>query len=135
MAPLPSLDEDIDFFRVKGYVTEPKACLSCKPWKNYLYDALKLEAGSMNKQESVGFNFQFFRNGTYRLAWTRTYDAWSSQGEQHYGKWHTVMDHVCCETLEPPVEAQETEMRYAPAGYKFAVPIEDILSAQGPDVA
>ena len=154
-----------------------------------------------------------------RLAWTRTYDAWrpfckaciscevqndlreprSSQGEQHYGKWAVDMDHVCCETLEPKVqapmrhllcfqstprvtcstrrapqgrvrllsnctvlalelspedwfvrclgiqrvlfrssvrpqplaEAEETEMRYAPAGFKFAVPLEEILNAKG----
>ena len=38
-------------------------------------------------------------------------------------------------SIAPTLQAQETEMRYAPAGYKFAVPIEDILSAQGPDVA
>ncbi|CAE7204655.1 unnamed protein product [Symbiodinium natans] len=69
--------------------------------------------------------------GACRLAWTRTYDAWSSQGEQHYGRWSLEGERVCCETLEPREEASETEMRYAPAGYKFAVPIDDILSAQG----
>ena len=29
------------------------------------------------------------------------------------------------------VKAGETEMRYAPAGYKFSVPVDDILNAQG----
>ena len=135
-------------------MTEPTACVSCKPWKHFLYDNLKLDSCIRFKQclndkdplaycysavrplgedfeESVGFNFQFFRDGSYRLAWTRTYDAWSSQGEQHYGKWRLKMGQVCCETLEPQEEASETQMRYAPAGYKFAVPVEDILSAEG----
>ena len=45
------------------------------------------------------------------------------------GKIH--LGHVYCETLEPTEEAGESEMRYAPAGYKFALPIHDILSAKG----
>ena len=28
-------------------------------------------------------------------------------------------------------EAEESEMRYAPAGYKFAIPLTDILNAKG----
>jgi len=36
--------------------------------------------------------------GSYRLAWTRTYDAWSSQGEQHLGKWSIEREHLHCET-------------------------------------
>ncbi|CAE7636289.1 unnamed protein product, partial [Symbiodinium sp. KB8] len=150
---LPPLDEELQG-KILEYVTEPTACVSCKPWKHFLYDNLKLDSCIRFKQclndkdplaycysavrplgedfeESVGFNFQFFRDGSYRLAWTRTYDAWSSQGEQHYGKWRLKMGQVCCETLEPQEEASETQMRYAPAGYKFAVPVEDILSAEG----
>ena len=50
---------------------------------------------------------------------------------QSPGKWRLEMGQVCCETLEPHEEASETQMRYAPAGYKFAVPVEDILSAEG----
>lgn len=64
--------------------------------------------------------------GSYKLAWTRTYDAWSSQGEQHIGKWTIDLDQIHCETLEPE-SSSETEMRYAPAGYKFAIPLKDIL--------
>ncbi|CAJ1364928.1 unnamed protein product [Effrenium voratum] len=153
MSPLPPLDEVLHA-KILGYVTEPKACVSCQSWKQYLYDALKLEPrirfmqrvkenGSVtfcynavrplgeDFEESVGYTFNFFSDGIYRLAWTRTYDAWSSQGEQHYGKWAVDMDHVCCETLEPKVQAEETEMRYAPAGFKFAVPLEEILNAKG----
>lgn len=68
--------------------------------------------------------------GSYKLAWTRTYDAWSSQGEQHIGKWSIDLDQIHCETLEPE-SSSETEMRYAPAGYKFAIPIKDILILGG----
>ncbi|CAJ1364927.1 unnamed protein product [Effrenium voratum] len=126
MSPLPPLDEVLHA-KILGYVTEPKACVSCQSWKQYLYDALKLEPrirfmqrvkenGSVtfcynavrplgeDFEESVGYTFNFFSDGIYRLAWTRTYDAWSSQGEQHYGKWAVDMDHVCCETLEPKVQ-------------------------------
>lgn len=149
----PELNEDLHA-RILEYATEPKACVSCKPWKHFLYDSLKLDTYIRFHQrlkdqdeltycynvvrplgedfeESVGFNFQFFRDGTYRLAWTRTFDAWSSQGEQHYGTWKLKNEHVCCETHEPQEEAGETEMRYAPAGYKFSVPVDDILNAQG----
>eukprot|EP00439_Symbiodinium_sp_Y106_P038681 s2214_g4.t1 len=79
-----------------------KACVSCKPWKHFLYDSLKLDTYIRFHQrlkdqdaltycynvvrplgedfeESVGFNFQFFRDGTYRLAWTRTFDAWPAR--------------------------------------------------------
>ncbi|CAJ1401807.1 unnamed protein product [Effrenium voratum] len=139
MSPLPPLDEVLHA-KILGYVTEPKACVSCQSWKQYLYDALKLEPRirynavrplGEDFEESVGYTFNFFSDGIYRLAWTRTYDAWSSQGEQHYGKWAVDMDHVCCETLEPKVQAEETEMRYAPTGFKFAVPLEEILNAKG----
>ena len=74
----------------------------------------------------VGVKGLFIHIGSYKLAWTRTYDAWSSQGEQHIGKWTIDLDQIHCETLEPE-SSSETEMRYAPAGYKFAIPLKDIL--------
>lgn len=74
----------------------------------------------------VGVKGLFIYIGSYKLAWTRTYDAWSSQGEQHIGKWTIDLDQIHCETLEPE-SSSETEMRYAPAGYKFAIPLKDIL--------
>lgn len=40
------------------------------------------------------------------------------------------MDQIHCETLEPE-SSSETEMRYAPAGYKFAIPLKDILILGG----
>mmetsp|Transcript_1700 Transcript_1700/g.4315 ORF Transcript_1700/g.4315 Transcript_1700/m.4315 type:complete len:249 (-) Transcript_1700:322-1068(-) len=152
MAHLPLLDDELQA-KILEYVTEPKACLSCKSWKSQLYDSLKLEhrvhfrrrledegevAFCYNAvrplgedfEESVAFNFRFFPNGAYRLAWTRTYDAWSSQGEQHLGKWIMHKDQICCETLDKK-EVSETEMRFAPAGYKFAMPVLDILTAEG----
>jgi len=153
MLPLPELHEEL-LANILPYVTETNASLSCQTWKDYLYDALKLEPrirfmqriqedGSAafcynalrplgeDFEESVGYHFTFFKEGMYRLAWTRTYDAWSSQGEQHYGKWTIYMDHLCCETMEPEEKAGETEMRYAPAGYKFSIPLNDILMAKG----
>ncbi|CAK9067932.1 unnamed protein product [Durusdinium trenchii] len=149
----PHLDDRL-VANILSYVTEIKASSSCQTWKEHLYDALKLEPQvcfmrrileeksvsfcynavrplGEDFEESVGYNFSFFAGGIYRLAWTRTYDAWSSQGEQHYGSWKIHLGHVYCETLEPTEEAGESEMRYAPAGYKFALPIHDILSAKG----
>ena len=32
-------------------------------------------------------------------------------------------------------QAGETEMRYAPAGYKFSIPLNDILMAKGLDLS
>eukprot|EP00931_Biecheleriopsis_adriatica_P075363 TRINITY_DN49244_c0_g1_i1.p1 TRINITY_DN49244_c0_g1~~TRINITY_DN49244_c0_g1_i1.p1 ORF type:complete len:261 (+),score=53.11 TRINITY_DN49244_c0_g1_i1:33-785(+) len=153
MAPVPDLDEELHA-RILAYVTEPRASVSCQAWKKYLYEALKLEPRIRFMQrlaeegrvtycynavrplgedfeESVGYSFNFAADGTYRLMWTRTFDAWSSQCEQHFGRWHVFMDYVACETTEPLEEASEREVRYAPPGYRFAVAIEDILSADG----
>lgn len=151
---LPQLDEDL-LARILPFVTEVNASPSCRSWKDYLYEALKLDVriafmqrvrqqGSVlfcynavrplgeDFEESVGYNFTFLEGGSYRLAWTRTYDAWSSQGEQHLGKWSIEREHLHCETLAPEASTvSETEMRYAPAGYKFAVPLKEILAAKG----
>jgi len=153
MAPAPDLDDELQS-KILMYVTEPRACLSCHTWKTQLYDSLKLEPrirfmqqllpqGSVaycynavrplgeDFEESVGYNFKFEPDGTYSLMWTRTFDAWSSQCEQQIGRWRIFMDHVCCETIAPSREVSETEVRFAPPGYKFAIMIEDILAANG----
>lgn len=36
---------------------------------------------------------------------------------------------------QKPRQAGETEMRYAPAGYKFSIPLNDILMAKGLDLS
>lgn len=82
-------------------------------------------------EESVGYNFDFAPDGTYRMQWTRTFDAWSSQSEQHFGRWCLVLDHVCCETLSPKDAASDREVRYAPPGHTFKLPLHEILDANG----
>eukprot|EP00434_Breviolum_minutum_P005469 symbB.v1.2.004820.t1/scaffold279.1/size242841/5 len=42
MLPLPELHEEL-LANILPYVTETNASLSCQTWKDYLYDALKLE--------------------------------------------------------------------------------------------
>eukprot|EP00438_Fugacium_kawagutii_P004520 Skav214459 [mRNA] locus=scaffold1870:169113:182014:+ [translate_table: standard] len=119
MAPLPPLDDNL-LARILPFVTEANAAMSCQNWKGYLYEALKLDMRTLARRcHCIRFMRRIGQEGSYRLAWTRTYDAWSSQGEQHIGKWSIDLDHILCETLEPET-ASETEMRYAPAGYQMA---------------
>lgn len=152
MAPGFELDEELNN-KVLAYVSEPKACLSCHAWKDYLYDALQLghrirfhqalhDKGTIDFsynavrplgedfEESVGYSFVFSPGGTYHMQWTRTFDAWSSQSEQHFGHWCVFMDSVVCETLDKE-DKSDKQVHYAPAGYKFKVPIDEILSANG----
>jgi len=145
------LDEDLHA-KILHYVSEHKASLSCKTWKDFLYTSLQLEQRiwfyqqlskgpvtfSYNAvrplgedfEESVSYQFEFAANGTYNMQWARTFDAWSSQSEQHFGKWNIDMGRIDCETLEP-TDANDREVRYAPAGYAFSVDIEDIVKAKG----
>lgn len=153
MEPLPCLDEELQA-KVLAFVTEPKASITCLTWKNKLYQTLHLELrarfnlqlhekgkvgfyyGAVRPlgedfEESASYNFAFLSNGTYKMQWTRTYDAWSSQTEQHFGAWHIFLDQVVCESLEPLEAVSDREVRYAPAGYKFQVPVNDIIKADG----
>lgn len=150
MAPL---DEDIHN-RILAYVAEPKASVSCHAWKDHLYDSLYLSGRIrfMQKmhetvgltfsyhavrplgedfEESVVYNFNFSPNGTYEMQWTRTFDAWSSQSEQHFGRWTVSEDKILCETLEPDRTVGQNEVRFAPPGYAFRIEIDDILNAKG----
>jgi len=77
-------------------------------------------------EESVCYNFVFLAGGEYTMQWNRTFDAWSSQSEQHYGRWTLFKGQVLCETLSFQ-DIGDREVRYAPAGYKFELPIVDIL--------
>jgi hypothetical protein len=146
------MDDDVHA-KILAYVNEHKACLSCQNWKNYLYSSLhlplrmrfnqKLAEGPVvysynavrplgeDFEESVNYNFLFAPGGTYTMQWARTFDAWSSQSEQHFGCWRFVEDKIHCETLEPTREVSDREVRFAPPGYRFSVPIEDILDALG----
>lgn len=146
------MDDDLHC-KILDYVSEPKACVACHAWRDHLYDSLKLRFGiSFRRQlakdpvsfsynavrplaedfeESVSYNFLFSANGTYKMQWARTFDAWSSQSEQQFGKWSVVKEEVLCETMEPDREVTETEVRFAPPGYRFNVAIEDILSSEG----
>lgn len=153
MALLPSLDEELQA-KILAYVTEPKASITCWTWKNTLYKQLHLdlrarfnlrlhEEGNVvfcygavrplgeDFEESVSYNFAFLSNHTYKMQWTRTYDAWTSQTEQHFGAWHLFLDEIQCETLEPLEATSDREVRYAPPGFKFQVPVNDILKAKG----
>jgi len=147
-----SMDDDLQA-KILAFVTEPKASVSCQTWKNYLYESCKLAHRiSFNQllaqgpvtfsynalrplgedfEESVTYDFTFAPDGTYKMQWTRTFDAWSSQSEQHVGGWRIFNDQIECETLEPNREVGEREVRIAPAGYKFSVAIDDILIAEG----
>lgn len=148
----PLLDEELNN-KVLAYVTEPRACVTCSSWKTNLYEALQLdcrirfhqrmvERGSViysynavrplgeDFEESVGYHFDFASDGTYQMQWTRTFDAWSSQSEQHFGSWRISMGRVFCETLEPE-NANDEQVRYAEPGFKFSVSLQDILDADG----
>jgi hypothetical protein len=82
-------------------------------------------------EESVMYSFNFQPDGTYTMQWSRTFGEWSSQSEQHFGAWRLVLDQVVCETVDPQWATGDSEVPYAPAGYKFQVPINDILEAKG----
>mmetsp|Transcript_6883 Transcript_6883/g.19290 ORF Transcript_6883/g.19290 Transcript_6883/m.19290 type:complete len:255 (-) Transcript_6883:218-982(-) len=153
MSPLPDLDEEVQA-KVLACVSEPRASITCRAWKDTLYKTLHLEcqyhfnhrlhsAGKLifcygavrplgeDFEESASYNFTFSPGGTYRMQWTRTYDAWSSQTEQHFGAWRLFLDEVLCETLEPPEAQSDREVRHAPPGYRFRVPTGDIVGAGG----
>jgi hypothetical protein len=149
MSPL----DESSLAKILACVTEPKASLSCRAWKDYLYDSLQLEQRiRFNQQmakgtipfgysavrplgddfeESVSYFFDFDADGTYKMQWMRTFDAWSSQSEQQLGKWSIVKDNILCETVEPSRPVSDTEVRFAPAGYIFSVAIDDILKSEG----
>lgn len=146
------MDDDIHA-KILAYVTEHRASLSCLSWKKYLYDSLclqhrirfnqKLADGPViysynavrplgeDFEESVNYNFEFSPGGTYTMQWARTFDAWSSQSEQHFGAWKFINDKILCETREPERKVSDREVRFAPAGYIFSIPIDDIMSALG----
>jgi hypothetical protein len=149
---LPDLDTELHS-KILEYVTEPRACFSCRMWKERLCASLHLKCRSEFKrrlaehgkmvfyysavrplaedfEESVAYNFTFAPDGTYHMQWTRVWDAWSTQGEQQEGHWHICLDQISCETTTPN-ESNEWEIRYAPSGYKFDVPIESILMTNG----
>ncbi|CAK0883427.1 unnamed protein product [Prorocentrum cordatum] len=147
------MDEELHL-KVLSYVAEPKASLSCKSWREFLCRTLHLglrsgfyrtlAAGGKvvfcynavrplaeDFEESVSYNFVFEPGGFYRMQWTRTFDAWSSQSEQQHGRWQVILDSLLCETLEPKREVRENEVRFAPPGYRFRIPIDDVLQAAG----
>jgi hypothetical protein len=152
MSPAPSLD-DVIHAKILAYTTEQKASISCRSWKDQLYESLQLDhrirfkkqlalgpvAFSYNAvrplgedfEESCGYNFEFARDGSYTMQWARTFDAWSSQSEQQFGHWSIAQDHLFCETLDPNRPVGDREVRFAPAGYKFSVAIDDILDSKG----
>eukprot|EP00416_Gambierdiscus_australes_P034538 CAMPEP_0171117258 /NCGR_PEP_ID=MMETSP0766_2-20121228/92079_1 /TAXON_ID=439317 /ORGANISM="Gambierdiscus australes, Strain CAWD 149" /LENGTH=250 /DNA_ID=CAMNT_0011579757 /DNA_START=42 /DNA_END=794 /DNA_ORIENTATION=+ len=152
MVLLPDLE--VLHARILAFVTEPQASISCRTWKDHLYTSLHLpqrlrfnrwlaQQGSAvycynavrplgeDFEESVSYNFTFKPGGTYRMLWARTFDAWSSQSEQHFGHWHIFLDVVRCRTLTPQEATSDREVRYAPPGYEFQVPLSDILEANG----
>lgn len=153
MDPLPYLDEELQA-KVLTFVAEPVASTTCVTWKEKLYESLYIgpraqfnscvrKTGGMafsynamrplaeDFEESVSYNFAFRSGGTYTMQWARTFDAWSSQSEQHVGVWRLYLDQVFCETTCPGELATDREVRYAPPGYKFEVPVHDILKADG----
>jgi len=151
---MPDLDEELQN-RILTFATEPKASAACHVWKDKLYKSLHLknriewarrlsEKGQVvydysavrplaeDFEESVGYNFRFAADGTYRMQWTRVWDAWSSQSEQHFGHWRVDLDELRCETAEPNHAVNfDREVRFAQPGFKFRVPIEDILMTNG----
>lgn len=127
--------------------------MTCLAWKKQLYSSLHLESHSRfhtrlhdsskvvfnynavrplgeDFEESVVYHFSFALDGTYAMQWTRTFDAWSMQCEQQIGFYTLVLDQVSCQTLSPK-EENDREVRYAPAGYNFQLPLSEILEAHG----
>lgn len=145
--------EDDIHAKILAFVADHKAGVSCLSWRDFLYTSLYLQHRiRINRQldkgpvifsynavrplgedfeESVSYNFTFAANHTYVMQWTRTFDAWTSQSEQQCGCWSIVKDQVFCETHEPRREVSDTEVRFAPAGFKFYVAIDLILDSRG----
>jgi hypothetical protein len=146
-------DEELQA-RLLAYITEPSASSCSRAWRDYLYDALHIRQESCFKkqiresgkidyvysalrpisedlEESVHYNFAFGDGGTYTMQWVRTFDAWSSQSEQHFGRWRVFLGQLMCETVDPLEEPRDAQVRFAPAGWKFSMPLEDILSTGG----
>jgi len=146
------LEDDIHG-KILAFVADHKAGVSCKEWKEFLYTSLyrqhrirfnrQLDKGSVifsynavrplgeDFEESVSYNFAFASSHTYVMQWTRTFDAWTSQSEQQCGCWSIVEDQILCETHEPRRKISDTEVRFAPAGFKFNIAIDDILDSRG----
>jgi len=145
--------EDDIHAKILAFVADHKAGVSCQAWKNFLYTSLylqhrirfnrQLDKGSVifsynavrplgeDFEESVSYNFAFASNHTYTMQWTRTFDAWTSQSEQQCGCWSIVKDQLLCETHEPRRKVGDNEVRFAEAGWKFYVAIDDILDSRG----
>jgi len=148
--------DDVLQARMLAFVMEPKAALICHAWKDQLYNSLQLAPGIRFKQlvhemgdaplkffyeairplgedfeETVGFHFEFFQHGRYHMQWTRTFDAWSSQSEQQFGTWQVQADGIICETKDLGREETDREVRYAPAGWKYRLPLATFLKNSG----
>jgi hypothetical protein len=153
MAPLPDLSLEIQA-QVLALTTEPRASMTCSDWKCKLYESLHLGSRArfnvrlqtkgkvmfrysavrplgQDFEESVSYIFNFQPDGNYRMQWARTFGMCSSWSEQHLGSWRVVLDQVFCETLDAREEQNDREVPYAPAGYKFQLPLEGILEADG----
>lgn len=143
--------DDAALDRVLSFVNEPAARPCCKSWATTLYDSLYLEqlisfkkylhgkGGSCHFhhtavrmlgpefEECATYQFEFFEaENKYKMQWCRNFDAWSAENERQVGTWSFVNGNLHCETKEGPA-ISEKEVRYAPAGRVFEIPIESVL--------
>merc|ERR1719512_321992 len=77
-------------------------------------------------EECVAFSFTFQCNRTYTLQWFR--EGLTCDNEQQYGQWRIIGDMVHCKTLQPLVEPDAKQLRYAEPGRTFDIPIHAIFS-------
>eukprot|EP00448_Togula_jolla_P002935 CAMPEP_0170620154 /NCGR_PEP_ID=MMETSP0224-20130122/27906_1 /TAXON_ID=285029 /ORGANISM="Togula jolla, Strain CCCM 725" /LENGTH=245 /DNA_ID=CAMNT_0010946307 /DNA_START=21 /DNA_END=758 /DNA_ORIENTATION=+ len=146
---MPELDEAA-LNCLLGFVGEPRGRLCCQAWSKHLYESLNLKnrirfnkhirtRGSIffhhsavralgeEFEECVTYQFEFRAEGSYSLQWTRTFDGWTSDMERQLGTWTVVDNAVQCDSGAGPADVKEGSARYAPAGLRYELPIDDVL--------
>jgi hypothetical protein len=146
--------------RILSFVNVPSGCLTCKTWNEQLHEQLRLahrirfhklvrKAGSVGYhhsavrafgqdfEECVAYQFEFFADGSYTLQWNRSFGQWSASNQRQVGSWNVVGENLVCESVAGP-KVPDNEVRYAPGGLIFALPIESVCmgntAADGNDV-
>lgn len=146
MAPL----DDACLARILLFVNEPRGRLCCKEWESHLEKSLKLKgrshfmrsvrtAGKLpyhhsavrnlgGMEECITYQFCFYADGQYSLHWFR--EGLTADNEQQVGHWHVELDALACRTLPGPAEIDDKQLRYAPPGRIFQVPLSAVLAGQ-----
>lgn len=134
-----------------AFVNDPNARSCCRDWSSRLYELLQLKSvievhrslqqkGKLSyfhtmmfdyggMEDNYSYCFTFFPEHVYTLQWFR--EGLTSDNEQHYGRWRASLGHVRCETqAPPPSDSSSVQLRYAPPGRSFEVPVENVLAGR-----